>query len=184
VLTLYHDFPSAASLVAVLRLQRLRDAGVAVDVRGFDVLGLAVALPATMDDLADWERNRGAAADLGWDLPRPTRHPVTLSAHLVGEYARSVDLDAAWRLACYRAHWLGGDDIGEPAVLLRLAEAVGLEQTAVAAIVDDRGQHTTLRQQMLVHRGDGVGGVPVLDFEGTFLSPDLSDDDLAALAAL
>ena len=184
MLTLYHDFPSAASLVAVLRLQRLRDAGVAVDIRGFDSLGLAVALPATMDDLADWERNRRAAADLGWDLPRPTRHPVTLSAHLVGEYARSVGLDAAWRLACYRAHWLDGDDLGDPAVLLRLAGGVGLDTAVVGAIVDDREGHTTLRQQMLVHRGEGVGGVPVLEFDGTFLSPDLSDDDLAALAAL
>lgn len=184
VLTLYHDIPSAGSLVAMLRLQRLADEGLAVGFRGFDVLGLDATLPATLDDLQDWQSHCQAAAELGWELPRPGRHPSTLRAHLVGELAIEQGLDAAWRLAVYRAHWLEDRDVGRADVLIEVAAGVGLDAGEVAALLDDAGPRHRLRQRMLVHRGEGVGGVPVLEANGTFLSPFVPDADLRALAAL
>ena len=184
MLILYHDVPSAGSLVAMLRLQRLADEGLPVTFRGFDALGLDVTLPATLDDLGDWQTHRGQAERLGWPLPRPRRHPATLRAHLVGELAAQHDLDAAWRMACYRAHWLDGVDVADDAVLVRLAGDVGLDRDAVNDLLADRGEHHRVRQRMLVHRGDGVGGVPVLEANGTFLSPAIDEADLRALAEL
>lgn len=184
MLILYHDFPSAASLVAVLRLQRLADEGLPVAFRGFDVLGVDHSLPATLDDLTDWEQHRDEARELGWDLPRPRRHPPTLQAHLISEEARAAGLDAAWRLAAYRSQWLEDGDLGDPHHLATLAATVGLDQGPVRARLDDRMQRLELRQQMLLRRGEGVGGVPVLDANGTFVSPALPDDDLRTLATL
>ncbi len=184
MLTLYHDIPSAGALVAMLRLQALADEGLAVEFGGFDVLGLDVTLPATLDDIEDWDRNRAAAADLGWELDRPRLHPSTLTAHLVGELAIEQDLDAAWRMAVYRAHWLEHRDVGAPDVLVDVAGQAGMDVDEVRALVEDHELRHRLRQRMLVHRGDGVGGVPVLRFDGTFVSPNLSDDDLRGLAAL
>lgn len=184
MLTLYHDIPSAASLVAMLRLQALADEGLAVTFRGFDVLGLDTTLPATLDDLQDWQDHRDAAAELGWDLPRPRRHPATLKAHLLGELAAEQGLDAAWRLSVYRAHWLDDADVSADSVLSVLAVRVGLALDEVEALLHDPGEKHRLRQAMLVHRGDGVGGVPVLDANGTFLSPFVPEDDLRTLAEL
>lgn len=184
MLILHHDIPSAASLVAMLRLQALADEGLPVHFEGFDVLGVEATLPATLDDLQDWQDHREAAAALGWDLPRPRRHPATLRVHLVGALAAERGLDAAWRLAAYRAHWLGDTDVSDPAVLLELAEDVGLDRAEVAALLDDDTSRHRLRQQMLARRGDGVGGVPVLQANGTYLSPSIDEGDLRALAAL
>jgi 2-hydroxychromene-2-carboxylate isomerase len=184
VLTLYHDIPSAGSLVAMLRLQHLADEGLAVSFRGFDVLGVDATLPPTLDDLQDWQSHRQAAAELGWDLPRPRRHPATLRAHLVGELAIEQNLDAAWRLAVYRAHWLEDRDVGQVDVLVEVAAAAGLDDDEVAALLDDAAPRHRLRQRMLVHRGEGVGGVPVMEANGTFLSPFVPEEDLRTLAAL
>ncbi len=184
MLTLYHDIPSAASLVAVLRLQALADEGLHVVFRGFDVLGLDMTLPATLDDLQDWQDNRDAAAALGWELARPRRHPATLRAHLLGELAAEQGLDAAWRLAVYRAHWLDDADVSADSVLTVLAVRIGLPLDEVEAVLHDPDQRHRLRQAMLVHRGEGVGGVPVLEANGTFLSPFVPEDDLRLLAEL
>lgn len=184
MLILYHDVPSAGALVAMLRLQRLADEGLPVVFRGFDVLGLEVTLPATLDDLEDWQTHRAQAEQLGWSLPRPRRHPATLQAHLVGELAAERDLDTAWRLACYRAHWLHGLDVSDDAVLVGLADEIGLDRDDVADLLDDRDARHRLRQRMLVHRGDGIGGVPVLQAGGTFLSPAIPEQDLRTLAEL
>ena len=168
----------------MLRLQQLADEGCAVTFRGYDVLGVDISLPATLDDLEDWERHRDEATDLGWDLARPRRHPATLSAHLVGILAEEQGVDAAWRLATYRAHWTQDRDLGDNDTLVELAGEIGLDQAAVLELVNDDQQRHRLRKVMLVHRGEGVGGVPVLVWNRTFLSPFVPMDDLRQLASL
>lgn len=184
VLVLYHDIPSAASLLAVLRLQALADEGLPVSFAGFDVLGLDATIPATVVDLEDWERHRDEAAALRWELPRPRLHPPTLTAHLLAELAEEEGLGAAWRLAVYRAYWLEAADLGDPVVLLDLARATGLPTDEAERLVDDPQHRHRLRRRMLVHRGEGVGGVPVLDVRGTFVSPFMDAADLRHLADL
>lgn len=184
MLVLYHDIPSAASLCAVLRLQVLADDGLPVTFRGFDVLGIEASIPATLADLEDWTTHRAQAADLGWDLPRPRVHPPTLTAHLVAELAEAAGLGAAFRLAVYRAHWLDDRDIADPGDLFDIAVGAGLDPTALQDLLNDPEGRHRLRRRMLVHRGDGIGGVPVLDASGTFVSPFMAEADLRHLATL
>jgi len=47
-LTLFHDYTSPGSAVAVLRLQRLADEGLAVAFEGFEAIGLDTTLPVTL----------------------------------------------------------------------------------------------------------------------------------------
>jgi len=184
VLVLYHDIPSAASLCAVLRLHELADEGLPIAFRGFDVLGIDATIPATLDDLRDWQQHRAQAAEFGWALPRPAVHPPTLLAHLIGELADEAGLGAAWRLAVYRAHWLDGRDVADGGNLLDVAVSVGLDLVTVGDLMHDPAGRPRLRRRMLVHRGDGIGGVPVLDAGGTFLSPFIDQVDLRRLALL
>jgi 2-hydroxychromene-2-carboxylate isomerase len=184
VLVLHFDFVSAASAVAVLRLQRVADRGGAVAFSGLDVLGVDAALPVTLDQLAELELWAARAAELGLVLRRPVRRPPTLSAHLVGELAVSRGLGAAWRAAVLEAYWTRGEAIDQADVLVALGARVGLDPAEVRARVSDARQRVDLRRAMTAHRGRGVGDVPVLEMEGTFVPADLDDDDLEVLAGL
>ncbi|MEX2503319.1 MAG: DsbA family protein [Egicoccus sp.] len=185
MLTLYFDYPSAASVVAVLRLQRLADDGLPVAFEGFDPLGLDAALPFTLDLYEDLERHGASAAQLGLPLARPALRPPTLRAHLVGRLATDRGLGAAWRERCLRAYWQEGADLADTDVLVDLGTAAGLDGAAVHEALADRAAQLQLRQRMVALRARGVGGVPVLEVAGgTMVSADLPEPDLRALAGL
>jgi 2-hydroxychromene-2-carboxylate isomerase len=184
VLTLFFDFPSPASAVALLRLQPIADAGGAVAFAGLDTLGLSISVPPTLDLLAELERVGPRALELGLPLRRPSRQPPTAAAHLIGELADEVGLGASWRDTCLRAYWLDDVDLSDEVVLLELAGRAGLGTEAVAARLADRGARDLSRTRMASARRRGLGGVPVLDVDGVLVSPDLPDADLRQLAGL
>lgn len=184
MLRVFFDHPSPAAAVAVLRLQRLADEGLAVAFVGFDVLGLQVAVPATLDQLAELERSQDRARELGLEMRRPRLRPPTLGAHVIGEVAEDHGLGAAWRWACLSGYWTHGVDLGDHAQLRELAGSAGLPDDAVAAALADPARRATVRARMLEARSRGIGGVPVLEHAGTLLPPDLPDDDLRVLAAM
>jgi predicted DsbA family dithiol-disulfide isomerase len=184
MLVCFHDYTSPAAAVAVLRLQRLADAGLPVGFEGFEVLGVDAAIPPTLELLAQWERHRDDAAALGLELRRPQRQPPTLAAHVAGDVADRAGSGAAWRLACYRAYWEEGADLADPAVLREVARRAGVDPEAAARAAADRQLRTDTRRRMLARRAGGVGGVPVLDVGGTLVSGLLAEEELRQLAAL
>lgn len=184
MLTLHWDVTVPEAALAVLRCQRLADAGRPVAFSGVDVLGVEIDLPVTLDQLAGLEAVRERAAALGLELRRPTRRPPTLGVHLVASLADATDLGAAWRLAALRAYWTDGADLGAPDVLAGLATDVGLDAGRVGALLDDRGAAADLRGRFLALRRRGVGGVPVLEVDGTLLSADVDDATLSTLTGL
>lgn len=184
MLVLYFDYASPASAVAVLRLQELANQGAQVAFVGIDVLGLEVSLPVTLDQLDELERWAPRARSLGLELRRPRVRPATIGAHLVGALATALDLGSAWRFAALEAYWTRGVDLGDDTRLVEIATAVGLPADRVRAELGDRARRAELRRTMTAHRGRGVGGVPVLEFQGTIVAADLDDDDLRRLAAL
>lgn len=184
MLVLHFDYPSPASAVALLRLHAVADEGGNVTFAGLDALGLAGAIPPTLDQLTELEQVRDRAAELGLELRRPSRRPPTLGAHLVGDLATSVGAGAAWRHACLRAYWTDDAHLGDDAVLLDLARTVGIDPDAAAARLRDPAQRLAQRQRDLATRQRGIGGVPVLELDGTFVPADLTDAQLRELAAL
>jgi predicted DsbA family dithiol-disulfide isomerase len=184
VLVLHFDLTSPAAAVAVLRLQRLADEGLPIAFSGLDVLGTEVALPPTLDQLEELERDRARAGDLGLTMRRPSRRPPTLPAHLVGELAEATGRGAAWRSAALEAYWTHDADLADVTTLVELATAVGLDPAVVRGLLGERRRAIALRQRMLDTRRRGVGGVPVLEAGGTLVGTDLGDDELRALAAL
>jgi len=182
VLILHHDVTSPRAALAVLRVQRIADAGLPVAFRGIDTLGVAVSLPVTLDQLAEMEQVGEAAAVLGLLMRRPSLRPPTLDAHLVGELAERSGLGAAWRLACLRAYWTEGRDVSDHVVLLDLGRSVGLAEDAVRSTLADVAARNELRAAMLARRALGIGGVPVLEVDGTLLPADVDDATLEELA--
>lgn len=184
MLVLHFDYTSPASAVAVLRLQGLADRGAHVQFSGIDVLGLEASLPVTLDQLEELERHAPRARELGLTMQRPRLRSATLGAHVVGTLADGRGLGAAWRLAALEAYWSHGVDLADDAALADLAVRIGLDRRPVEEALADRPYRASLRRAMTADRGRGIGGVPVLEFEGTFVPADLGDDDLRQLAAL
>lgn len=182
VLTLFHDYTSPASAIAVARLQRLADEGLPVEFVGFEAIGMDVALPpsldvlAAIDDLAEQARAEGVV------LRRPAALPPTARAHAVGTLAEVVELGASWRQRCYSAFWADGADLDDPAVLVALAEQAGLDPAKVAGALEEPGFVTSVRRAAGQHRRNGVGGVPTILAQRTLVPGLLSEDDLRALA--
>lgn len=184
MLILYHDYTSPASAVAVARVQRLVEDGLAASIIGTEVLGVEATLPVTVDLLAELDRVAAAAAAEGIDLRRPAMMPPTASAHLLEDLARAHGAATAWRRRCYSAFWRDGQDISDGAVLRRLAGDVGLPAGPVAEALGDRVALLAIRRRFAGHRHEGVGGVPVLSYNGTLIPGLLDEDDLRALADL
>lgn len=185
MLSCYFDVTSPASAVAVLRLQALVDRGARVDFVGLDMLGLAVAVPATLDQLEEYERVRDRALALGLAMRRPERRPPTLDVHLVGELAEELGVGGSWRQVCLRAYFADGADLGDRLTLTELARTAGLDSAAAGTRLDDDTARRALRARMTTIRRRGVGSVPVLEAgPGNLVSAELSDEDLATLAHL
>lgn len=184
MLVLHFDTTSPASAVAVLRLEALVAEGLDVGFLGFDVLGLEVALPPTPALLAEVARHRSRAAALGLALRTPSRQPPTLACHLVGELAEAVGRGGPWRRATLEAFWGADADLASPAVLGELAGRVGLDPELVRARVTDRAALRQARAAMTRRRHGGLGGVPVLEIDGTLVPADVDDEALAQLARL
>jgi len=181
-LTLFHDYTSPASAVAVFRLQRLADEGLAVAFEGFEAIGVDVTLPIGLDVLAALDALREAAEAEGLHLRRPRGLPPTGSAHVIEAVAAAHDLGASWRVTCYRAFWEKGADIGDATVLTDLAEQAGLPTAGLERTLADRRLLVAARQRMASHRRQGVGGVPTILAERTLVPGLLSEPDLRALA--
>ncbi len=184
MLTLFHDFTSPASAIAVRRVQRLADEGLGVVFEGFEAVGVAVALPVTLDVLAEIDRLALVAAAEGVTLTRPRSLPPTGLAHVVGDVAAAAGLAASWRSACYRAYWAQGADLADSRVLVGLAGDAGLDAAAVSAAVADRLALAAVRRRTTAHRRNGVGGVPTILASRTLVPGLLGADELRALAEL
>ena len=168
--------------MAVARLQRLADEGLAVEFVGFDVLSLDASLPVSLDVLAQLDDLQDEADAEGIQLRRPRILPPTIRAHVVGEIADARDLGASWRQECYAALWSDGADISDTATLLRLSEAAGLPVAEVDQKLRDNVHVASVRRATGRHRRNGVGGVPTILFQRTLVPGLLSESQLRELA--
>lgn len=74
-----------------------------------------------------------------------------------------------WRAfdgAVFEALWVDGRDIGAPAVLRELAEAVGLDAAVADAALDDDALHERLFERFEAAHRHGVTGVPTFASDG------------------
>jgi predicted DsbA family dithiol-disulfide isomerase len=182
-LTLFHDFTSPASAIAVARLQRLADEGTAVEFAGFEAIGVDITLPPSLDILAAVDQLQDEATKEGLVLRRPSVTPPTAKAHAIAAVAEQHDLGASWRLRCYRAYWADGADIDDDMILLDLARDAGLKGSVVEEALRRPGFITDVRRRSAAHRRNGVGGVPTLLVQRTLVPGMLTEEQLRELAA-
>jgi predicted DsbA family dithiol-disulfide isomerase len=126
-----------------------------------------------------WERSRGLDAEvaavgaregIGFRHDLIGRTPNTRAAHRLIWLAGREGLDDALVEAIFRAYFLEGRDVGDPAVLAELAAGAGVARgRAEAFLAGDEGADAVARAELDARRA-GVSGVPtfVLDGEQAF----------------
>ncbi|MCH8685215.1 DsbA family oxidoreductase [Pedomonas mirosovicensis] len=125
-------------------------------------LGSEQQLAAHQDSV----REHGVAAGIEFRFERIRRVPNTLDAHRLLRWAGEHDLahDMAQRL--FEAYFEEGLDIGDRAVLARLAEDIGLSGEDVASLLATDTDVEPIRAGFQRSREIGVRGIPTLIFQG------------------
>ncbi|MFO1197740.1 MAG: DsbA family oxidoreductase [Burkholderiaceae bacterium] len=108
-----------------------------------------------------YQRVVDAAAGAGLELhpERIRRQPSTLRAHALMAAAEPGEQQHALAAALFRAYFIDGTDVGDPAALAPIARGVGMSDDRIAAAGDADALAETERIDQDV-RDSGVGGVP------------------------
>ena len=108
------------------------------------------------------------AAEVGlpFDLPAQQRTPNTLAAHRLIWWAGRLGRQDALVEALFSAYFSAGLDVGDPAVLVRLAAGTGCDAGEAARfLASSEGVEEVLAEEGAVRR-QGAGGVPLFIING------------------
>lgn len=107
----------------------------------------------------------GRGEGIPFDFAAIKRTPNTLDAHRLIRYADRQGLQDALVEALFQAYFTKGIDIGDPAMLVAVAAATGLDGGAVASYLASDEDLETIRAEDAFARQIGVQGVPCFIIE-------------------
>ena len=102
------------------------------------------------------------AKEAGLSLKWPARLPNTRRALAAAEWARGHHPPAFPQLhrELFEAHFVLGEDLGEPAVIDRHARGAGIDLAALHAALDDGSAVDAVTRAEMLGRENGVHGTP------------------------
>jgi predicted DsbA family dithiol-disulfide isomerase len=110
----------------------------------------------------------GAEEDLAFAFDAIRRTPNTIECHRLIRFAGLQGRQDAVVEALFSAYFLDGEDIGAPAVLLRVAESAGLDAAETRTFLESDLEEQTVRAEDRQARRAGLQGVPTFIVNGKF----------------
>jgi len=107
-----------------------------------------------------WERISAMADAVGFSMRPPAVLTNSRAALAATEFARESGRDEALEERIYRAYFSEGLNIGDPAVVTRLATEAGLDSSEVADAIKSPKYELRLKNNALAANQRGVNGVP------------------------
>jgi len=107
-----------------------------------------------------WERISAMAEAVGFSMRPPAVLTNSRAALAATEFARESGRDEALEERIYRAYFSEGLNIGDPAVVTRLATEAGLDSGEVADAIKSPKYELRLKNNALAANQRGVNGVP------------------------
>jgi predicted DsbA family dithiol-disulfide isomerase len=185
--TIFSDYVCPFCYLAETALGRLREVGVALDYRAFELRPAPVAmLDLNSEYIVRGWRNSVVplAAALGVGLTMPRVAPRSRKAHELAAFARERGRFPAIHRALFKAYFHRGLDIGRIDVLVGIAADVGLDMTETKVALDiDQYTDAVIEQERAAARM-GVVAVPtIITSAGERLAGVQSYEDLLAIAS-
>ena len=114
---------------------------------------------------------RDTAASLGFVFGEGGARRVvnTFAAHKL--LTKAGDKQTALKLALFSAYFQHGKDVSDEAVLLDIAEDVGLDRETCAHWLSDETLAQQVRGELAYWRNENISGVPAIIFDGQFMVP-------------
>jgi predicted DsbA family dithiol-disulfide isomerase len=106
----------------------------------------------------------GSSEGVQFDFERMPVAPNTLDAHRLVQHASSRGLGHAMALRLFEAYFTQAVDITDPDELERLAVEVGLETSAIKALLESDEHHDEVQRSQLEAEQLGIRGVPFYIF--------------------
>ena len=120
---------------------------------------------------AIYGRIADAAAESGLDVDfeKITRTPNTMDAHRLIRWARTTGSQNALVEQLFHRYFEDGEDISDHALLLDVAESVGMEREVVEKLLSGDADRETLAEEDVSAREMGVSGVPCFIVGGRYV---------------
>ena len=109
---------------------------------------------------ATWERISAMAAAVGFSMKPPALLTNSRAALAATEFARESGRDEQLEERIYRAYFNDGENIGDAAVVARLAGEAGLDAAEIADAIKSPKYEMRLKNNSLAAHNRGVSGVP------------------------
>ncbi|MEM5473352.1 DsbA family oxidoreductase [Hoeflea sp. AS60] len=111
----------------------------------------------------------GASVDFEFGFGDDMRMVNTFDAHRLIHWAETLDLGHQLKQALFAAYFTDSRDVSDPAVLIEVAEKVGLDGVEAKAVLDDQRYAEEVRQQENVWIQNNIRGVPAIIFDNKHL---------------
>lgn len=111
----------------------------------------------------------GQGLGIDFQFTPDSRIVNSLAAHQLLHWAQEHNLQHPLKLALFEAHFTQGRDVSDHAVLVDVAESVGLDRTKAAEVLESGSHADAVRELEGVWTGQGISGVPAMVFEGKYL---------------
>ena len=124
---------------------------------------------------AQSEQNRKQMTELGaslgftFDFSADSRIVNTFAAHQLLDWAQEHGLQHPLKMALFDAHFTKGLDVSDIAVLVEVAQGVGLDGRAAQEVLDSDSHATQTRTRQQFWTSKGISGVPSIVFGGKYL---------------
>ena len=111
----------------------------------------------------------GTGLGIDFQFSPDSRMVNSFAAHQLLHWAQGQNLQHPLKLALFEAHFTQGRDVSDHAVLVDIAESVGLDRAAAAEVLATGSQAEKVRELQGVWTSQGISGVPSMIFEGKYL---------------
>ncbi len=118
------------------------------------------------------------AAGLAIDFDAIQRTPNTIDAHRLIHWSGLEGRQTATVTRLFKAYFEQGQDIGDRAVLLDIAEGVGLDRAMIERLLDSDADLEDIRAHDAHARERGVTGVPTFVLANTHVLPGAQPTEL------
>lgn len=117
---------------------------------------------AQMEAAQENIRSRGAALGFTFNMDKRSRIYNTFNAHRLLHWAEAEGKQVELKKALLSAYFTEGENPSDNAVLVRVAESVGLDGARAQAILDSDEFADAVRSQEMLYQQSGIRSVPAI----------------------